>query len=102
MVRRPPRATRTDTLCPYAALCRSELRSAMGDEGVYQGPVGVAGGGMDDQAGGLVQHDEVAVLVEDLQRDRLALQGDRTSFRDDDGESLATLDRKSTRLNSSH
>src|SRR3546814_21125213 len=46
---------------------------------------------MDDQAGGLVEHDEIAVLVKDVQRDRLAFQGDRTSFGDDDGESLVGL-----------
>src|SRR3546814_3577455 len=26
MIRRPPRSTRTDTLCPYTTLCRSHLR----------------------------------------------------------------------------
>src|SRR3546814_20525154 len=27
MLRRPPRSTRTDTLCPYTTLCRSSERS---------------------------------------------------------------------------
>src|SRR3546814_16860391 len=30
MLRRPPRATRTDTLFPYTTLCRSAMRSAEG------------------------------------------------------------------------
>src|SRR3546814_5230537 len=29
MIRRPPRSTRTDTLCPYTTLFRSEFTSAM-------------------------------------------------------------------------
>src|SRR3546814_13737705 len=93
MILRPPRSTRTDTLFPYTTLFRSacQLRPAVGEKGVHQGSIRIAGGGMDDQAGGLVEHDEIAVLVKDVQRDRLAFQGDRTSFGDDDGESLVGL-----------
>src|SRR3546814_14976794 len=32
MIRRPPRSTRTDTLCPYTTLFRSTLR----DDGVFE------------------------------------------------------------------
>src|SRR3546814_6354236 len=31
MIRRPPRSTRTDTLCPYTTLCRSHGLLAGGD-----------------------------------------------------------------------
>src|SRR3546814_11152931 len=33
MLRRPPRAKRTDTLCPYAALFRSVRGGGVGDDG---------------------------------------------------------------------
>src|SRR3546814_14991734 len=32
MIRRPPRSTRTDTLCPYTTLCRSEEAPFPGEE----------------------------------------------------------------------
>ena len=52
-----------------------EAVAAMGDEGVDQRAVRVAGGGVDDQAGGLVQHQQIGVLVEDGERQVLALSG---------------------------
>src|SRR3546814_6144757 len=33
MIRRPPRSTRTDTLCPYTTLCRSVDRRPLGEAG---------------------------------------------------------------------
>src|SRR3546814_6930707 len=76
------------------ALCAADacqLRPAVGEKGVHLGSIRIAGGGMDDQAGGLVEHDEIAVLVKDVQRDRLAFQGDRSSFGEDAGERLFGL-----------
>src|SRR3546814_6011839 len=35
MIRRPPRSTRTDTLCPYTTLFRSEASVANLSDGVY-------------------------------------------------------------------
>ena len=46
----------------------------MGDEGVDQGAVRVAGRGVDHQAGGLVEHEEVLVLKEDGKRHGFALR----------------------------
>ena len=47
----------------------------MGEQGVDQGAVFVAGRRMHDQAGGLVEHEQVGVLVEDGEGDRLAARG---------------------------
>ena len=48
--------------------------AAMGDEGVYQGARPVAGGGMHDQAAGLVDHDDLVVFENHVQRDGFALR----------------------------
>src|SRR3546814_19796888 len=49
MVRRPPRSTRTDTLCPYTTLCRSgRIRDRAGGRG---GIGRTAGGGARDRSG---------------------------------------------------
>src|SRR3546814_13266679 len=78
MIRRPPRSTRTDTLFPYTTLFRSTHRETI------------------DVAG----TDAVALTVED------AAWGPILEH-ESDGSALALrwtahLDRKSTRLNSSH
>src|SRR3546814_4323442 len=41
MIRRPPRSTRTDTLCPYTTLCRARRRAAgaAGGAGRAEAPV---------------------------------------------------------------
>jgi hypothetical protein len=43
----------------------------MRQQGVDQGVVGIAGGGMNDQAGRLVEHQEVGILEQDLKVARL-------------------------------
>src|SRR5262245_17062426 len=43
--------------------------AAMGDEGVDESARLVAGGGMDDEARGLVDDDEGVVLIDDVERD---------------------------------
>ena len=43
----------------------------MGQQGVDQGAVGIAGRRMNDHALGLVDHEQVAVLIDDVQRDIL-------------------------------
>src|SRR3546814_7279713 len=49
MVRRPPRSTRTDTLCPYTTLCRSgRIRDRAGGRG---GIGRTAGGGARERSG---------------------------------------------------
>ena len=49
--------------------------AAMGDEGVDQRAVRIAGGGVDDQAGRLVQHQQIGVLIEYRERQVLAERG---------------------------
>src|SRR3546814_11664668 len=90
MIRRPPRSTRTDTLFPYTTLFRSDDRGAAGLEPFENLPLRIGdrlfateifhmrrGDGGDD--GDVRAHDE---------RQR--------------GEFARMVDRKSTRLNSSH
>src|SRR3546814_17377809 len=103
MIRRPPRSKRTDTLCPYTTLFRSTVadqedtvveaaRMAVRDEGV----------GAFDAADQIVGNEQVENPIDAVRRDALA-----ALLRHDVGDligarRLADLDRKSTRLNSSH
>lgn len=48
-----------------------ELSLAVVEEGIDEGAIGVAGGGMDDHAGGFVDDDEVWVFEEDFEGDVL-------------------------------
>src|SRR3546814_18071643 len=98
MIRRPPRSTRTDTLFPYTTLFRSDLgasalaQPALGDEIVDPAlALGVAGipvlhGRILDL--GILERDQF-----DHCRMELVFVAHRRG---------AALDRKSTRLNSSH
>src|SRR3546814_5114517 len=100
MIRRPPRSTRTDTLFPYTTLFRSvepgspaaaperRLYRASGKHVAAGRPVG--------------QHDLLAFRREDhrvLAGHVAAAQGGKADLAAWPG---ADLDRKSTRLNSSH
>jgi hypothetical protein len=49
----------------------------MGEQGVDQGSVEVAGGGVNDEAGGFVEHDQGIVFIEDVERDGLGLRAGR-------------------------
>src|SRR3546814_12931822 len=95
MIRRTPRSTRTDTLFPYTTLFRSEAADEAHSVGGGAGRCARVGGrgrgapeGRERQApvGGQLQH----VPQPGLHRDEL------TAVRSQG------LDRKSTRLNSSH
>ena len=57
---------------PLDAADAGEAVAAMGDQRVDQRAGGVAGGRMHHQPGWLVDDDEVVVLVDDVERDRLA------------------------------
>src|SRR3712207_8105548 len=86
MIRRPPRST----LFPYTTLFRSSLRRRLlGDRGDLAG-------GLGDGLGGLLEHLLESVL--DGVHGALGAADDLA----DDGLATQLLDRKSTRLNSSH
>src|SRR3546814_10427706 len=106
MIRRPPRSTRTDTLFPYTTLVRSDAiarKDQPGDAG---------GRGDRDRdgahAGGENRREEspVAGTHDSCVRHRLAGGNGMTDDGTDDFLGLALalhdIDRKSTRLNSSH
>ena len=64
----------------------------MGDQGVDEGRVRVARRGVDHQAGGFVDHQQVRVLVDDVERDVLRPRNGGRSLRDKNGKSLAGFD----------
>lgn len=63
-----------DTRPRHAADAR-QLSLAMVQQGIDQRAVEITGGGMDDEAGGLVHDDETRVLVDDPQGNALGLRG---------------------------
>src|SRR3546814_13806828 len=91
MIRRPPRATRTDTLFPYTTLCRSLLTA----EGQPRKTLATKA---------CLAFDAGAGDVLKLEADRLAAveEARRAQATAERTVALVTLDRKSTRLNSSH
>ena len=52
---------------------------AMGEQGIDKCSRPMAGGGVDDHAGGLIDRQEIFIFIEDLEGDRLGLEG---GFRD--------------------
>ena len=58
---------------PHAAYPREAL-AAVREEGIDEGAVGISGSGMNDEARGLVEHQQRLILVADVQRDRLCLR----------------------------
>src|SRR3546814_12610226 len=83
MIRRPPRATRTDTLFPYTTLFRSQGRD------LYA------------RLGSLDQ-DRAGHLVGPVAHHHLPRRGDVARHARARSVSSTCVDRKSTRLNSSH
>ena len=63
--------------------------AAMGDQRIHQCAVRIAGGGVDDQAGRFVDHDQILVLEDDFQRHRLRRGRSVGRLGKDDGENLA-------------
>src|SRR3546814_4428821 len=103
MIRRPPRSTRTDTLFPYTTL----FRSVLGESGRGK----AAKRGRSEQGGSRLQLHWVTPLwcTGLVSRRALGGCGDRSETLllqlGDNGRCCpiaTTLDRKSTRLNSSH
>src|SRR3546814_20725155 len=100
MIRRPPRATRTDTLFSYTTRCRSDEAEtgAAYDQAAASHLVrraGVAAGAAEHDSQPMQQHREAARLVDEVERPA----GQRRIF---DHVLADGGDRKSTRLNSSH
>ena len=77
---------------PALAADAGQPRAAVGEERVDQGPVRVAGRRVDDQAGRLVEHDQLRVLVEDMQRHDLGLGPRRGGRGHGEDEGLARFD----------
>src|SRR3546814_19131769 len=101
MIRRPPRSTRTDTLFPYTTRFRSEDAIAeLASEGIVDPDrIGIAGYSRGSQM--------VNVAMTQSEMFRAASSGDGNylepaSYSDPKDGYHAVLDRKSTRLNSSH
>src|SRR3546814_21083959 len=97
MMRRTPRSTRTDTLCPYTTLFRSVLRHEVA-EGPADRSYGLAVARLAGVPAGVVKRAE-AVLAK-LEAGREKTGGLAAGL--DDLPLFAEPDRKSTRLNSSH
>ena len=60
---------------PNDAADPGEPGTAMGDEGIDERARLVAGGRVNDEASGLVEDDEILVLVDDVERDALCARG---------------------------
>src|SRR3546814_15406765 len=109
MVPPPPRSTRTDPLFPYTTLFRSTGNFlAEGDIGLaIAGPVGVEGlaqpvlDAVDAEVAGQ-RHGGIVEGDERLRRCRHRAAIDAEAARDQAVAEDPSLDRKSTRLNSSH
>src|SRR3546814_9800943 len=111
MIRRPPRSTRTDTLFPYTTLFRAlELDAVVDGEGEQLRPVARARGRpvqvvercvMAQRLLNAALGEEVLQLRPGGTLRRAQQAGDRKGAAGV-GPGAAGLDRKSTRLNSSH
>src|SRR3546814_2546304 len=127
MIRRPPRSTRTDTLCPYTTLFRSDsgnvrlevtVPSVGGSFKTGHNLYSRLGSGIDYSAASQRVHeeaerqlsrlDEIAEKVDDPKIERAREKIDQAlAASTDDGnpeksKEAMDRDRKSTRLNSSH
>src|SRR3546814_14490042 len=99
MIRRPPRSTRTDTLFPYTTLFRSETPLGRYCRGLRGGVKGVVKATRAD-AGRL---STIGVRPERLNPGHPQLRRRVSAVRlPPRMKSISPLDRKSTRLNSSH
>ena len=81
-----------DDARPPDAADAGQAVAAMMDQRVDQRAGPVAGAGMDDQPGRLVDDDDLGVLVENIERDRLALRLGSSRLGHGDGDALAGRD----------
>ena len=77
---------------PELAVDAGEALAAVVEQGVDQGAVGVARGGVDHQPHGLVHHDDVPVLVHHVQGDFLGQDLHRGGVGDAEGEHVPGLE----------
>src|SRR3546814_13010146 len=101
MIRRPPRSTRTDNLFPYTTLFRSQGRERGVDHVRIAAQVGDVAVGVRAEFGQHVLHVAAAVGAA---RNRAGFAAE-AAVEEEAGVGLREsfeLDRKSTRLNSSH
>src|SRR3546814_13813066 len=97
MIRRPPRSTRTDTLFPYTALFRSRRRPCLAEHRHAEVAQPLRGAALDDA------FEHVDDLIGGQRVHELFARGSEARHRPAVPVGLvAALDRKSTRLNSSH
>src|SRR3546814_2582470 len=103
MIRRPPRSTRTDTLFPYTTLFRSRSADSFGRDSDRQaaelklGVIRSAPAELLQAIAATLRPSFAIELVENSDSElRAALSSGRIHM------ALVPLDRKSTRLNSSH
>src|SRR3546814_6248914 len=119
MIRRPPRSTRTDTLFPYTTLFRSRQgleaerrreqlaneRAALDLSALAEAFAGIEvqheeqKASLDTLGGELEQRKQAVTELQDQQR---TAQNELAEVRKQAQEKRGRLDRKSTRLNSSH
>lgn len=69
----------------------AELTMAVMKQRVDECPVGVTSGRVDDQSGRFVEHEEISVFEEDLERDGLCRGGGRFGCRPTDGDLVARV-----------
>ena len=81
-----------DDAGPLDAADPGQAGAAMRDQRVHQGPGFVPGGGMHHEAGRLVEDDDIVVLVDDVERDRLGLRLGRGRFGHVDCDRVAAGD----------
>src|SRR3546814_19644149 len=98
MIRRPPRSTRTDTLFPYTTLFRSKTTDAYTiGNGPDRRTSFVPDGRQDNEAWGTSVRIKYDAGIGDI-TSITAVRGSQSNI----DVALAGIDRKSTRLNSSH
>lgn len=64
---------------------------AVMEKGIDEGAVGISCGGVDDEAGGFVEDEDVFVLKKDIERDVLSDDGDGDDLRDDEGDLVSSF-----------
>src|SRR3546814_9560217 len=102
MLRRPPRSTRTDTLFPYTTLFRSIPTLDMLGDGLLR----VYFSGRNERNVSHIGWAEIDLArpteIQDYSREPVLLPGALGCFDDNGVTPSSVVDRKSTRLNSSH